>query len=170
MPSSVGAGLCSARGCRFHWKNRRSRAPPLQRVITTSPQKGADRQIWSAPSICGRYSTATSCKFGTPRIRRRVAKTRKVTTERNAKLKHWFPPEFRGRTHQTHPSAPFLPLLFRQDGKEGAAGGDGSRRFATTSQSAALTAPLEGEPFGDAKKRGCWGAAAGGTILLCIRL
>ena len=30
---------------------------------------------------------------------------------------------------------------------------------------------LKGEPpFGDAKKRGCWGAAAGGTILLCIRL
>ena len=25
--------------------------------------------------------------------------------------------------HQTRPSAPFLPLLFRQDGKEGAAGG-----------------------------------------------
>ena len=35
------------------------------------------------------------------RIRRRVAKTRKVTTEWNAKLKHWFQPEFRGRTHQT---------------------------------------------------------------------
>ena len=39
------------------------------------------------------------------------------------RLKHWASPEFRGRTHQTRPSAPFLPLLFRQDGKEGAAGG-----------------------------------------------
>ena len=31
-----------------------------------SPQKGADQQIWSAPSIDSRYSTATSCKFDTP--------------------------------------------------------------------------------------------------------
>ena len=30
------------------------------------PQKGADQQIGSAPSIYGRYSMATSCKFGTP--------------------------------------------------------------------------------------------------------
>ena len=56
-------------------------------------------------------------------------------------------------------------------------------KFATTSQSRLRRAsiptpfvpsghrPLKGEPpFGDAKKRGCWGAAAGGTILLCIRL
>ena len=47
----------------------RSRAPPLQsteQIKITSPQKGADQQIWSAPSIFSKYSKATSCKFGTP--------------------------------------------------------------------------------------------------------
>ena len=46
----------------------RSRAPPLQsaeQIKITSPQKGADQQIWSAPSIFSKYSKATSCKFGT---------------------------------------------------------------------------------------------------------
>ena len=28
------------------------------------------------------------------------------------RLKNRFPPEFRGRKHQTHPSAPFLPPIF----------------------------------------------------------
>ena len=47
----------------------RSRAPPLQsaeQIKITSPQKGADQQIWSAPSIFSKYSKAASCKFGTP--------------------------------------------------------------------------------------------------------
>ena len=35
------------------------------------------------------------------RIRRRVAETRKVSLEWNAKLKSWFLPKFRGRKHQT---------------------------------------------------------------------
>jgi hypothetical protein len=30
-----------------------------------SSQKGADQQIWSAPSIYGKYSKATSYKFDT---------------------------------------------------------------------------------------------------------
>ena len=38
----------------------------------TSPQKDADQQIRSAPSIDSRYSTATSYKSDTHRIRRRV--------------------------------------------------------------------------------------------------
>ena len=45
------------------------------------------------------------------RIRRRVAETRKVTTEWNAKLKYWCLPEFRCRTHQTHPSTLFSPIF-----------------------------------------------------------
>ncbi|MDD7250250.1 MAG: hypothetical protein SOV32_08375, partial [Oscillospiraceae bacterium] len=35
------------------------------------------------------------------RIRLRVAETRKVSLEWNAKLKSWFLPKFRGRKHQT---------------------------------------------------------------------
>ena len=45
------------------------------------------------------------------RIRRRVAETRKVTTEWNAKLKYWCLPEFRCRKHQTHPSTLFSPIF-----------------------------------------------------------
>ena len=51
---SVGAGLCSTR-CSDEISTRgRSRAPPLQsakQIKITSPQKGADRQTRSAPSI-----------------------------------------------------------------------------------------------------------------------
>ena len=66
---SVGVGLCSARASDKISTSGRSGAPPLQgakQIKITSPQKGADHQIWSAPSIYGRYSMATSCKFGTP--------------------------------------------------------------------------------------------------------
>ena len=45
------------------------------------------------------------------RIRRRVAETRKVTTEWNAKLKYWCLPEFRCSTHQTRPSTLFSPIF-----------------------------------------------------------
>ena len=44
-------------------------------------------------------------------IRRRVVETRKVTTGWNAKLKYWCLPEFRCRTHQTHPSTLFSPIF-----------------------------------------------------------
>ena len=36
----VGAGLCSARGCRFRRKNGRSRAPPLQNAPQRLPFQG----------------------------------------------------------------------------------------------------------------------------------
>ena len=66
-------------------------------------------------------------------------------------------PKFRGRKHQTHPSAPFLPYLFRQDGKDRAAGGVGSCKFATTSQSRLRRASSPG--------RGAFSAAAGNQPL-----
>ena len=47
----------------------RSRAPPLQsaeQIKITFPQKGADQQIWSAPSIYSSCSTATSIKSDAP--------------------------------------------------------------------------------------------------------
>ena len=45
------------------------------------------------------------------RIRRRAAETRRVSLEWNAKLKSWFLPKFRGRKHQTRPSALFSPIF-----------------------------------------------------------
>ena len=66
----------------------RSRAPRLQsaeQIKITSPQKGADQQIWSAPSIFSKYSKATSCKFGTPVSGDAYQNARKVTTEWNAR-------------------------------------------------------------------------------------
>ena len=59
---SVGAGLCSARGCGSRRKNGRSRAPPLQ----GPRKKGTSIKISTAPSIDGSCSEATSIKFGTP--------------------------------------------------------------------------------------------------------
>ena len=48
-----------------------------------SPQKGADQQIWSAPSIDGNRSKATSCKSNTPVSGGAYQDARKVTTEWN---------------------------------------------------------------------------------------
>ena len=58
----VGAGLCSARCCRFRQEHGRSRAPPLQ-----GPRKKVT-SIWisNAPSIDGNRSKATSIKPDTP--------------------------------------------------------------------------------------------------------
>ena len=81
-------------------------------------------KILIAPSIDGNRSKATSCKFGPYVSGGADQDARKVTTEWNAKLKYRDSPEFRRRLHQTHPSAPFLPYLFRQDGKDRAAGGN----------------------------------------------
>ena len=50
-------------------------------VIPT--QKGADQQIWSAPSIDGKYSTATSFKSDTPVSGGAYQDTREVTSEWN---------------------------------------------------------------------------------------
>ena len=115
------------------------------------------------------------------RIRRRVAETRKVTTEWNAKLKYWCLPEFRCRTHQTHLSTLFSHIFSLTREKIWPPEARQKRprrneppqatslilcarfflskpqtefavwvfpcRSATTSQSASLTASLEGEPL-----------------------
>ena len=63
--------------------------PPLKgepwcvQINKTSPQKGADQQIRSAPSIDCKYSKATSCKFGTPLSGGAYQNAREVTTEWN---------------------------------------------------------------------------------------
>ena len=44
---------------------------------------------------------------------------RKVSLVWNAKLKHCYPPEFRGRMHQTRPSALFSPIFSRAREKIG---------------------------------------------------
>ena len=65
-----------------------------------------------APSIDGRYSTETSCKFGAPVSGGAYQDVRRVTTEWNAELKHWGLPEFRGRTYPTVTKRPFSPPSF----------------------------------------------------------
>ena len=75
-------------------------------------RKGTDRQIRPAPSIDGRCSTETSCKFGTPVSGGAYQDIRKVTTEWNAELKHRGSPEFRCRKHQTVTKRPFSPPSF----------------------------------------------------------
>ena len=45
------------------------------------------------------------------RIRRRAAETRKVTTEWNARPKHWGLPKFRGRMHPASPRTLFSPIF-----------------------------------------------------------
>ena len=120
-------------------------APPLQgakQIKITSPQKGADHQIWSAPSIDDNRSKATSCKFGPYVSGGAYQDARKVTTEWNAKLKYRDSPEFRRRLHQTHPSAPFLPYLFRQDGKDRAAGGASETTTAERAAASDVSYPL----------------------------
>ena len=104
---SVGAGLCSARGCRSRRKNGRSRAPPLQ-----GPRKKVT-SIWisNVPSIDGRYSTATSCKFGTPVSGGAYQDAREVTSEWNdiQKLGACLKPEAECTKRI---QAPFSPLSF----------------------------------------------------------
>ena len=144
MVRSVGAGLCSARCSDEISTHGRSRAPPLQ-----GPRKKVT-SIWisNAPSIDGRCSTETSCKFGTPVSGGAYQNARKVTTEWNARPKRWCSPEFRGRKHPASPSTLFSPIFSLAREKMGPSETTSSRRFATTSQSATLTAPLEGEPWG----------------------
>ena len=77
QPLSQPSAVSSPERGAFWGASCRSRAPPLQsaeQIKITSPQKGADQQIWSAPSIDSRYSTVTSYKSDTQRIRRRVLK------------------------------------------------------------------------------------------------
>ena len=69
--------------------------------------------IWisKAPSIDGRYSTETSCKFGTPVSGGAYQDIRKVTTEWNARLKHCGPPKIRCSMHPASPSTLFSPIF-----------------------------------------------------------
>ena len=76
-----------------------------------SPQKGADQQIRSAPSIDSRYSTTTSYKSDTPVSGGAYQDIRKVTTEWNARLKHCSPPKIRGSMHPASPSTLFFPIF-----------------------------------------------------------
>ena len=92
-------------------------------------KKVAPIKISVAPSIDSSCSKATSCKFGTPVSGGAYQDAREVTIVWNARPKYRFLPEFRGRTHQTRPSAPFLPYLFRQDGKDRAVGDIGQSQI-----------------------------------------
>ena len=76
-----------------------------------SPQKGADQQIWPAPSIYGRYSTAASIKSDTPVSGGAYQDAREVTIVWNARLKHWALPKFRGRLHPASPRTLFSPIF-----------------------------------------------------------
>ena len=131
MVRSVGAGLCSARCSDEISTHGRSRAPPLQ-----GPRKKVT-SIWisNAPSIDGRCSTETSCKFGTPVSGGAYQDARKVSLVWNARPKHWDPPECRGRMHPASPKHSFLPHLFSCERKDGAAGG--ASETTTTERAAA---------------------------------
>ena len=78
-----------------------------------APQKGADQQTWPAPSMDGRYSTATSYKSDTPVSGGAYQDARKVSLVWNARLKHWFLPKIRCSMHQTRPSALFFHIFSR---------------------------------------------------------
>ena len=77
----------------------------------TSPQKDADQQIRSAPSIDSRNSTTTSYKSDTPVSGGAYQDIRKVTTEWNARLKHCGPPKISGSMPPASPSTLFFPIF-----------------------------------------------------------
>ena len=89
----------------------------------------------AARSIDGSYSEATSIKFDPHVSGGAYQNVRKVTTEWNARPKHWCSPEFRGRKHQTRPSTLFSPIFSLAREKMGPSETSGSCKFATTSQS-----------------------------------
>ena len=65
--------------------------------------------------LAGRFAAAIQRQLLTNpvhRIRRRVVETRRVTTEWNARPKHWCLPEFRRRKHPTVTQRPFSPPSF----------------------------------------------------------
>ena len=101
----------------------RSRAPPLQgaKQIMKSMQKGADQQIRSAPSIYSSCSTTTSYKFDTSVSGGAYQDARKVSLVWNDSQKLGPHLNSEAGSTQTVTQRPFFPLLFRQDGKEGAA-------------------------------------------------
>ena len=86
-------------------------------------QKGADRQIRSAPSIYSSCSTAASIKLDTPVSGGAYQDARKVSLVWNDSQKLGPHLNSEAGSTQTVTQRPFLPHLFRQDGKDGAAGG-----------------------------------------------
>ena len=80
-------------------------------IQKTSPQKGADQQIGSAPSIYGSRSKVTSYKLDTPVSGGAYQDIRKVTTEWNARPKHCSPPKIRCSMHPASPSTLFSPIF-----------------------------------------------------------
>ena len=82
-------------------------------------QKDADQQIRSAPSIDGRCSTVTSCKFGTRVSGGAYQDAREVISEWNARPKHCGPPKIRGSMHPASPSALFFHIFSRAREKIG---------------------------------------------------
>ena len=126
-------------------------------VITTPPQKGADRQIRPAPSIDGKYSTATSCKFGPTVSGGAYQDAREVSPEWNARPKHWSLPEFRGRKHPASPSTLFFHIFSLAREKIWPSETTGSCKVDTTSQSRLRRASSPG--------RGAFSAAAGDRSL-----
>ena len=81
-------------------------------IQKTSPQKGADQQIGSAPSIYGSRSKVTSYKLDTPVSGGAQSDARRVSIVWNARLKHWCLPEFRCSMHQTVTKRPFSSPSF----------------------------------------------------------
>ena len=91
--------------------------PPLRgtpwcvQIHKIFPQKRCRPANWPAPSIYGRYSTATSIKSDTPVSGGAYQDAREVTIVWNARLKHWALPKFRGRLHPASPRTLFSPIF-----------------------------------------------------------
>ena len=127
---------------RFRWIQPSCGVDCRGRTNKNPMQKGAGQQIWSAPSIYCKYSTATSCKFDAPVSGGAYQDARKVTIVRNARRKHRFQPEIRCRMHQTVTKRPFLPYLFPRKGKDRAAGGASETTTAERAAASDVSYPL----------------------------
>ena len=86
-------------------------------------QKGADRQIRSAPSIYSSCSTTTSYKFDTSVSGGAYQDARRVTIVWNDSQKLGAYLNSEAGSTQTVTQRPFLPYLFPRKGKDRAAGG-----------------------------------------------
>ena len=98
-------------------------------------KKGKPIIVSAARSIDGSCSEATSIKFDTSVSGGAYQDAREVTIVWNARPKHRFLPEFRGRKHQTASKHSFLPYLFSCERKDRAAGG--ASETTTTERAAA---------------------------------
>ena len=110
----VGAGLCSARRCRFHRKNGRSRAPPLQgaKQIKKDPCKKVQPDNLRLHLLfTANIQTQLAHKSSVPVSGGAYQDTREVSLVWNARLKHWALPKFRGRLHPASPRTLFSPIF-----------------------------------------------------------